>query len=163
MSAHKTWEPEVMRYYEPYADVTPPLVKSKRGNFVLYSDYLRCAQERDAAVRERDANSAMADAAIDDATRWEVEVVTFRAKLAAAASKLDGLTRVYAFSEWHEDHGDVLWWMAPICEPPSYVGTPLDSSWPWEDVNESALVWCKSMQPETATPTPPQEATNDDA
>ncbi len=54
MSAQTTGEPEVMRYYEPYADVTPPLVKSKRGNFVLYSDYLRCAQERDAAVRERD-------------------------------------------------------------------------------------------------------------
>lgn len=28
-------------------------------------------------------------------------------------------------SEWHEDHGTVLWWRFPICEPP-YVGTPLD-------------------------------------
>ncbi len=54
MSAQTTGEPEVTRYYEPYADVTPPLVKSKRGNFVLYSDYLRCERERDAAVRERD-------------------------------------------------------------------------------------------------------------
>lgn len=28
--------------------------------------------------------------------------------------------------EWHEDHGDVIWWKLPIEEPP-YVGTPLDS------------------------------------
>ena len=29
------------------------------------------------------------------------------------------------FAEWHEDHGNVLWWHFPICEPP-YVGGPLD-------------------------------------
>lgn len=28
-------------------------------------------------------------------------------------------------TEWHEDHGNVLWWRFPIEEPP-YVGTPLD-------------------------------------
>lgn len=29
------------------------------------------------------------------------------------------------FREWHEDHGDVLWWRFPIVEAP-YVGSPLD-------------------------------------
>lgn len=29
------------------------------------------------------------------------------------------------FSEWHEDHRDVLWFRHPICEPP-YCGSPLD-------------------------------------
>ena len=28
-------------------------------------------------------------------------------------------------SDWHEDHGPVLWWRFPIDEPP-YVGSPLD-------------------------------------
>lgn len=29
------------------------------------------------------------------------------------------------FHEWHEDIGDVLWWLWPIEQAP-YVGTPLD-------------------------------------
>ena len=29
------------------------------------------------------------------------------------------------FHEWHEDHGDVLWWLWPIEQAP-WVGTPLD-------------------------------------
>lgn len=29
------------------------------------------------------------------------------------------------FSEWSEDHGDVLWWKLPIMESP-YCGSPLD-------------------------------------
>ncbi|AQR77697.1 hypothetical protein ABNB59_20675 [Paenibacillus larvae] len=32
-------------------------------------------------------------------------------------------------SEWHEDHGAVLWWKFPIVEPP-YSGSPLDEDWP---------------------------------
>ena len=32
-------------------------------------------------------------------------------------------------SEWHEDHGDVLWWRFPLDEPP-YVGSPLHDDWP---------------------------------
>jgi hypothetical protein len=32
-------------------------------------------------------------------------------------------------SEWHEDMGDVLWWIFPLCEAP-YVGSPLDTDWP---------------------------------
>lgn len=37
------------------------------------------------------------------------------------------------FCDWHEDHGNVLWWSIPIVEPP-YVGTALDEEfdnlWP---------------------------------
>lgn len=30
---------------------------------------------------------------------------------------------------WHGDHGSVLWWKFPVCEPP-YVGSPLDDDFP---------------------------------
>jgi hypothetical protein len=29
------------------------------------------------------------------------------------------------YGEWHEDHGDVLWWLYPVKEAP-WVGSPLD-------------------------------------
>ncbi|OMF37452.1 hypothetical protein BK133_05190 [Paenibacillus sp. FSL H8-0548] len=35
----------------------------------------------------------------------------------------------HPIDEWHEDIGDVLWWLFPIQEPP-YCGSPLDSNWP---------------------------------
>lgn len=37
----------------------------------------------------------------------------------------EDLYRIRPFCDWHEDHGNVLWWRMPINEPP-YVGTPLD-------------------------------------
>lgn len=37
----------------------------------------------------------------------------------------DDLHRPRPYCDWHEDHGDVLWWRIPICEAP-YVGSPLD-------------------------------------
>lgn len=40
--------------------------------------------------------------------------------------------------DWHEDHGDVVWWWFPIVEPP-YVGTPMDSDWPGCHTHWSAL------------------------
>ncbi|QHZ52180.1 hypothetical protein [Paenibacillus larvae] len=33
------------------------------------------------------------------------------------------------YKEWHEGHGDVLWWVFPIVEPP-YSGSPIDEDWP---------------------------------
>jgi hypothetical protein len=35
---------------------------------------------------------------------------------------------VRPLDEWHEEMGDMLWWMFPIQEPP-YCGNPLDSDW----------------------------------
>ena len=32
-------------------------------------------------------------------------------------------------SEYHEDFGDVLWWIWPLQEPP-YCGSPLCDDWP---------------------------------
>jgi len=32
-------------------------------------------------------------------------------------------------AEYHEDHGPVVWWSFPICEP-SYIGSPSDDDWP---------------------------------
>lgn len=43
----------------------------------------------------------------------------------AAAAKLEDLRRLRRADDYHEDHGVVLWWHVPICEPP-YCGTPLD-------------------------------------
>lgn len=31
--------------------------------------------------------------------------------------------------EWHDDHGDVVWWKFPIDEP-AWIGSPLDLDWP---------------------------------
>jgi hypothetical protein len=31
--------------------------------------------------------------------------------------------------EWHEDFGEVLWWVFPMTEPP-YIGSPLCNDWP---------------------------------
>ena len=33
--------------------------------------------------------------------------------------------------EYHEDDGEVLWWLLPIAEAP-YVGSPLDTQFPWD-------------------------------
>ena len=67
------------------------------------------------------------------------------------------------FDQWHEDMGSVLWFFAPITEPP-YVGTPLDlgrtmsveitigfehielptqqvGGWPWQQEDEPQLWW----------------------
>lgn len=66
-----------------------------------------------------------------------------------AAERLRGLTEVRDFMDWHDDSGDVLWWRAPIKEPPHYVGTPLDNGWPFDESEHAQLVWCYSMQPST--------------
>lgn len=50
----------------------------------------------------------------------------------ACIDELDRITTLRPFDEWHEDHGDVLWWLWPIDQPP-YCGTPLDDDWPWDD------------------------------
>lgn len=41
----------------------------------------------------------------------------------------DDLHRPRPYCDWHEDYGDVLWWVIPISEPP-YVGSPFSSDWP---------------------------------
>jgi hypothetical protein len=69
--------------------------KAKQENderFMIERDTARA--ERDAAVRERDGNSALAYMAIDNATHWEVENVQLKTRLAAAerdAKRLDWL------------------------------------------------------------------------
>lgn len=81
---------------------------------------------------------------------------------------VDGGTLVRPYHEWHEDHGDVLWFKWPIEEAP-WVGTPLDlgrtvsfdltvqigrelheveqhitgntGGWPWAEEEHSFLFW----------------------
>jgi len=73
------------------------------------------------------------------------------------------------FSEWHEGHGDVLWWKLPILESP-YCGSPIDlgrsmkvvvqigfeehdlpitmtGGWPFSDEDEESLWWTPLPKP----------------
>lgn len=73
------------------------------------------------------------------------------------------LFQAYPFDAWHEDFGDVLWWLVPVGEPP-YCGSPLDmgrdvsvtiqigtevlqaglgmtGGWPFYKEDEPNLVW----------------------
>lgn len=54
---------------------------------------------------------------------WHLEQVLPNMK-AAPTPEITART----IEEWHEEIGDVLWWMFPIQEPP-YCGNPLDSDW----------------------------------
>jgi hypothetical protein len=52
------------------------------------------------------------------------------------------------FDAWTEEDGNVLWWVFPIREAP-YVGTPLDSDWPFpEDIAKGTLGWTRFEVPE---------------
>lgn len=76
---------------------------------------------------------------------------------------MNDLLQPRPFDQWHEDMGSVLWFFAPITEPP-YVGTPLDlgrtmlveitigfehvelpaqqvGGWPWQQEDEPQLWW----------------------
>ena len=46
------------------------------------------------------------------------------------------------FSEWHDDEGDVLWFVLPIEEAP-YCGTPNSEGWPWRPIHHEQLHWCR--------------------
>jgi hypothetical protein len=83
------------------------------------------------------------------------------------------------FREWHEDHGDVLWWRFPISEAP-YVGSPLIigftisadlrnqfgevistahadvGGWPFDAKDEPHLFWEPFSVPERPAPTAEQ-------
>lgn len=52
---------------------------------------------------------------------------------------LKDMSRARTFDEWHEDHGTVLWWRLPICEPP-YVGSPLDLGYTVETHGPHGLI-----------------------
>jgi hypothetical protein len=69
----------------------------------------------------------------------EVEVMADDVRaLVAEVERLRKPPAVRSLDEWHEDHGTVLWWTLPICEPP-YVGAPLDSDWPGYHTHWTAI------------------------
>lgn len=71
-----------------------------------------------------------------------------------------GLVRSRPFCDWHEDRGDVLWWLIPVEQSP-YVGSPLClgrkeqhhltdqlslvidgvNAWPFDESDQSRLWW----------------------
>jgi len=55
---------------------------------------------------------------------------------------MEATSHLHTLAEWHEDHGDVLWWKFPVDEPP-YIGSPLADEWPgyhthWEHIHVPA-------------------------
>lgn len=44
------------------------------------------------------------------------------------------------YEEYHEDNGNVLWFLIPICEPP-YGGMPDDPDWPFRFSERPELFW----------------------
>lgn len=57
--------------------------------------------------------------------RGKEYLVTLRAQVETPAD----VNIARPLSEYHEDHGNVVWWKFPINEP-SWIGTPSDDSWP---------------------------------
>lgn len=48
---------------------------------------------------------------------------------------------LHAHEDYHEDDGDVLWWLLPIVEPP-YLGSTLALDFPWDlDEAPKNLYW----------------------
>ncbi len=62
------------------------------------------------------------------------------ASILTLVEERDRLTTPRPFEQWYEDHGNVLWHLMPICEPP-FCGTPLDSNWPYFEGDEERLWW----------------------
>ena len=44
-------------------------------------------------------------------------------------AEIDKLTRPKPLNEWHEEDGEVLWWIFPVRESP-YCGSPIADDWP---------------------------------
>ena len=62
------------------------------------------------------------------AARAEGERVGHAAGVAEERERVKQERALRPLAEWHEDYGTVLWWRAPVCEPP-HVGSPLDDDW----------------------------------
>src|SRR5690606_13059004 len=97
----------------------------------------RLTKERDEAVRE--------------AHRWRhgtpIEgdyLCPDTLAMVEARAEVERMRAVRPFDEWHEDIGSVLWWRLPVCEPP-WVGTPLDSDWPY--LEHARLAWTELPVP----------------
>lgn len=64
----------------------------------------------------------------EDKTKQAREAVRLHLSRRVAVDR-DAAPAARPLSEYHEDHGPVLWWTFPINEPP-YSGTPTDDDWP---------------------------------
>ena len=89
------------------------------------------------------------------AGRWNVETpIGFATDLANAvrdeAARMSpaasGEVVAKTFEDWQEADGNVLWWKSPIDEPP-YVGTPIDTDWPFSDYSSDSLWWTRIVIP----------------
>jgi hypothetical protein len=69
------------------------------------------------------------------------------AAIEKAMKESDKARQAKHFSDYHEDFGFVIWWRAPICEPP-WVGSPDCSDWPFDFEDEGSLWWTTLIEPE---------------
>jgi hypothetical protein len=109
-----------------YADTNDLIAK----HLATLLDRITAAEARaEEAERERDdarcVGEALARAA--DANLEAAETVT--ADRDRLADEVALLATPRPLADWHEDHGFVLWWILPVCEPP-YSGSPLCDDWP---------------------------------
>ena len=122
-------EPEVQRYDMGWnADAHDDIVPCEFGTFVRYADYLTLAQQRDAAVRERE--SALELAAADERRLFAriEEVRTLRARLAACegdSKRLDWLEATKEFSIGAPYTKNPLWFVYVDDEPYEGAGVTL--------------------------------------
>lgn len=72
---------------------------------------------------------------IEDGTLFKSGFIS-NAKLSAIVkdaisevTELKNIRSVHGRDDWHEDDGDVLWWVLPVTEPP-FIGSPLDDNFP---------------------------------
>ncbi len=69
-----------------------------------------------------------------------LEMICEKADINKKMQLISGCNTARPIDEWHEDYGDVLWWIFPIAEPP-YCGSPLASDWPEYHTHWTPLVY----------------------
>lgn len=60
---------------------------------------------------------------------WDLRAYVYEFSRDLIAEVLRPYKTLRLLDDYHEDYGNVLWWVLPVCEPP-YCGTPNDSDWP---------------------------------
>lgn len=96
-----------------------------------YSEHQRAVRQAIEDIALEPARVGLTHAKImRDEIAWLRGALAERVRERIAVSEiLESLSRPRPLDEWHEDDGDVLWWLLPVSEPP-WVGSPLDNDWP---------------------------------
>jgi hypothetical protein len=107
-----------------------------------WHDKKKTELDRAYAMAERVRVASGWDGTIDGVNH-DVFVLNLRTERNTALSALARVRTPRPLDDWHEDHGNALWWTLTVCEPP-YCGTPLDTDWPFDDADP---VWTELPLP----------------